>query len=116
MVQELLVPLQFPPIQRTNPDAVPAVAVSATAVLRPYVPVQVAPQVMPAGVLLTVPLPLPGRATPITRLLRSKLAVTFCAALMVTAQVPVPVQAPLQPAKVEPLTAVAVSVTLAPGV
>ena len=33
---------------------------------------------------------------------------------MVTAQVPVPVHAPLQPVKVEPVAAVAVSVTLVP--
>jgi len=41
-------------------------------------------------------------------------AVTLVAALTVTAQVPVPVQAPLQPENVEPEAAAAVRVTLVP--
>jgi len=41
-------------------------------------------------------------------------AVTFVAVFIVTAQVPVPLHPPLQPVKVEPEAAVAVSVTLAP--
>ena len=43
------------------------------------------------------------------------MAVTAWAALMVTWQVPVPVQAPLQPAKDEPAVAAAVRVTTVPG-
>jgi hypothetical protein len=43
-----------------------------------------------------------------------KAAVTFLAALMLTVQAPVPVQSPLQPAKVEPAAGVAVRVTLVP--
>ena len=41
-------------------------------------------------------------------------AVTDRAALMVTAQLPVPEQAPLQPANVEPPAGAAVSVTFVP--
>jgi hypothetical protein len=44
----------------------------------------------------------------------SKVAVTERAALMLTVQLPVPEQAPDQPAKVEPAAAAAVSVTLVP--
>ncbi len=43
------------------------------------------------------------------------MAVTEVAALTVTVQVPVPEQAPLQPAKVEPAAGVAVRVTAVPG-
>ncbi len=43
-----------------------------------------------------------------------KVAVTFFAVLSVREHAPVPVQSPLQPAKVLPLTGVAVSVTGAP--
>ena len=44
----------------------------------------------------------------------SKLAVTVAAALMVTTQVAVPVQAPDHPVNVDPAAAAAVSVTCAP--
>jgi hypothetical protein len=41
-----------------------------------------------------------------------KVAVTFLAVLIVTTQVPVPLQAPLQPEKLLPASGVAVSVTV----
>ncbi len=44
----------------------------------------------------------------------AKVAVTFCAALMVTVHAPVPEHAPLQPVKEEPEAAVAVRVTNVP--
>ncbi len=43
-----------------------------------------------------------------------KLAVTLCAEFMVIMQEPVPAHAPLQPVKVEPGSAVAVTVTVVP--
>ena len=42
------------------------------------------------------------------------MAVTAFAALMATEQLPVPVQAPLQPAKTEPKLGVDINVTFAP--
>jgi len=44
----------------------------------------------------------------------ANVAVTERAWLIVTVQVPVPVQAPLQPENADPLAAVAVSVTIVP--
>src|SRR5262245_6752243 len=73
---------------------------------------------MPAGVLVTVPVPDPDFVT--VRLyavgsVRSNVAVTVFALSTVTAQVPVPVQAPDQPLNFEPLSGVAVKVTAVPG-
>jgi hypothetical protein len=45
-----------------------------------------------------------------------KVAATFCAAPMVTAQLPVPVQPPLQPVKVLPVAGLAVRITLVPPI
>jgi hypothetical protein len=93
-----------------------AVRVSTVPVVKPAE--QVAPQVMPAGLDVTVPLPEPllvtdsvglGGAVPTL-----KVAVTDFTASMVTLQVPAPEQAPDQPAKVEPKSGVAVRVTKAP--
>ena len=47
---------------------------------------------------------------------RLNVAVTVVAALTVTAQVPVPEQAPLQPAKADPVAGVAVRVSVVPAV
>src|SRR2546425_11646210 len=47
-------------------------------------------------------------------LVMAKVAVTACAALIVTLQAPVPVQLPLQPVKVEPAAGAAVKVTAVP--
>jgi hypothetical protein len=79
-----------------------------------YVAAHVAPQLMPAGLLVTVPLPVPS--LPIDRGCcpggaSVKLAVTDRAALIVIAHALVPLHAPPHPAKMDPVAAVAVSVT-----
>ena len=74
-----------------------------------------APQEMPTGALVTVPLPVPALLTVSAKVWAVKVAATERAALMVTEQeVAVPVHAPLQPLKVEPAAGVAVSVTAMP--
>src|SRR5207244_10741635 len=66
---------------------------------------------MPAGVLVTVPLPAPALLTVSVLGCRSKLAVTVVVAVRVTVQEPVPEQPPpLQPVKVEPAAGAAVRV------
>src|SRR5574341_798218 len=71
---------------------------------------QVLPQLIPAGVLVTVPLPVPGRVT-VRVGLGAKVAVTLAGVSRVTVQGPVPLQAPLQPAKKEPAAGAAVRAT-----
>src|SRR5215510_12319022 len=53
------VPLHPPPLQPVKVEPVSGVAVSVTAVPLAYVPEHVAPQMIPDGVLMTAPLPLP---------------------------------------------------------
>ena len=73
---------------------------------------QVLPQSMPAGALVTVPVPVPVLLTFSVIGSRSMIAVTFCASFRVTVQVgAVPWQAPPQRLKAEPAAAVAVRVT-----
>ena len=75
---------------------------------------QVAPQLMPTGVLLTEPVPVPARLTESVNR-GTKVAVTEVAVLTVTVHVPVPAQeAPLHPVNTDPDVAAAVSVTLVP--
>src|SRR5580704_827326 len=68
---------------------------------------------MPAGELVTVPLPV----TLTERVwLCANVAVTASAAFIVTTQLPVPLQAPLQPLKAQPAAGVGVKVTCVPPV
>src|SRR5262249_34046450 len=69
---------------------------------------------MPVGALVTMPLPVPALVTVSAKDGKANVAVTLCAALIVTLQVPVPVQPPLQPANSEPAAGAAVNVTAAP--
>jgi phage tail protein X len=115
----VMVTLQVPvpeqaPLQPAKVDPAAAVAVKVTIVPLVKLALQVLGQVMPAGLLLTLPLPVPASVTVSANVTALNVAVTALAAVMVTLQVPVPEQAPLQPAKVDPADAVAVRVTTVP--
>src|SRR2546428_3053263 len=58
---QVLVPEQPPPVQPPKIEPAAGVAVSVTAVPLVKLAAQVAPQVIPAGALGTVPLPVPAR-------------------------------------------------------
>jgi hypothetical protein len=58
-----LAPVQPPPVHPVNDELVPAVAVSVTWVPLSKVPLQVVPQLIPAGLLLIVPPPAPAAWT-----------------------------------------------------
>jgi hypothetical protein len=64
--------------------------------------------------LVTVPAPVPASVTVNANVDTLNVAVTLSAALIVTTQLPVPVQAPLHPAKVLPLFGVSLNVTCDP--
>ena len=73
------------------------------------------PQLIPAGALVTVPVPVPAFVTVNANVFAAvNVAVTAAAAVTVTTQAPVPVHAPLHPAKVDPLAATCVNVTIVP--
>lgn len=111
-VQVLAVPVQAPD-QPVKFDPAVADAVRVTLAFRLKLAEQVAPQLIPAGELLTVPVPVPALVTVNSRT-GTKLAVTVLVTFVVTEQVvAVPVQAPDQPLNLEPDAAVAVKVTLA---
>ena len=61
--QTLFCPAHAPADQPTKLEATSGVAISVTAVPGPSLPVQSAPQLMPAGALSVSPAPLPGLAT-----------------------------------------------------
>ena len=78
---------------------------------------QLAPQLIPAGALVTVPLPAPLLLTVSAYDGRANVAVTVVAAVTVTTHVPVPLHPPpLQPVNVDPAAGAAVSVTAVPFV
>jgi len=115
VVVHVPVPLQPPPVQPVNVEPVAGVAVSVTAWLKLKSAAHVAPQLIPAGDEITVPVPLPFRVTVSVNRWSVKVAVTPTAAVIVVSQIAVPVQPPPdQPVKVEPAAGVAVSVTMDP--
>src|SRR5439155_25807949 len=109
------VPLQPPPLQPVKAEPAAGLALRVTTVPLAKLAVHVAPQVMPAGELVTVPLPVPAGVTVRVKVCTVKIAVTVVPEESVTTHVPVPEQPPpLQPVKLEPAAGVAVSVTAVP--
>ncbi len=118
LVAEFTVTLHVPVPVQAPPQPVNAIPASGAAVRITGVPAvneneHVAPQLIPAGLLVTVPVPVPNFET-VSASCGVKVAVTFSAALMVTLQAPVPVQAPLQPVNTEPAAGVAARLTTVP--
>ena len=114
-VQVKVVPVQAPPqAAKLEPPLADAVNVRLEPPLK--VAVQVAPQSIPAGLLETEPVPVPFLvmvSANVVGAIRLNVAVTDFTASIVTSQVnAVPVQAPLQPAKLEPLMIEAVNFTM----
>src|SRR5947209_2243023 len=111
---QLAVPVQPPPCQPVKTEPGAGVGVSVTRLPLVYLQ-QLVPQVLPAGLLATVPLPVPAETTVRAKICRSKVAVTVVSAVRVTVQLAVPVQPPpCQPVKTEPGAGVGVSVTRLP--
>ncbi len=112
---QVLLPEQPPPLQPLKLEPAAGAAVSVTEVPLANAEEQVAPQETPAGALVTVPLPAPALLTVSVKDCKAKVAVTEVAALIVTVQVPLPVQPPpLQPLKLEPAAGAAVKATKVP--
>jgi hypothetical protein len=113
----LIVTLQAPvpvqsPLQPANTIPLSGVGVSETSEPPAKVALQVEPQLMPAGDEVTVPVPVPALVTvSVWGVCVAKVATAVLAALMVSVQVPVPEQSPLQPLNIMPLSGVAVRVT-----
>ena len=116
VTMQVLVPGHAGSLQPTNAEPGEGVAVKVTEVPSVKVALQVTPQSMLVGALVTVPVPLPLFPTVSVYVgARLKVAVTVLAPEMATVQVPdVLEQAPLQPANREPGEGVAVKVTLVP--
>jgi hypothetical protein len=115
-VNEQVKPLPLhPPDHPAKDEFAPAVAVSVTCVPLVKLALQVGAQLIPEGVLATVPVPLPAELTVSTTGFGTllKLAVTCWLVVSVNVQVGLlPLQLPaVHPAKVEFAPAVAVSVT-----
>jgi hypothetical protein len=104
------VPKHPPPDQPVNVDPKTADAVRVTVSPLTNVSAQSKPQLMPAGVLVTEPNPVPALLT--VRLNRNRnSAATVRSSFMEITQPPVPEQPLVHPAKIEPVAAVAETVT-----
>lgn len=112
---QVFVPVQ-PPDHPAKLEPVAGVAVRVTAVPALKLAEHVVPQLMPLGLLVTVPLPVPARVTLKLGCAGAvpKVAVTVVFAVSLTVQVLVPEHDPPHPVKLEPELGVAVSVTEVP--
>jgi hypothetical protein len=109
------VPLHPAPLQPAKLKPLAGVAVSVTCVPLLKLAAQVAPQLIPEGELVTVPLLLPILETAREKVIGKKVAETLVFALTVTVQVLVPLHPPpLQPVNRQPAAGVAVKVTCVP--
>lgn len=114
---QLPVPEQPAPLQPVKVEPVLARAVSVTCVSAVKLAEHVRPQAMPAGELVTVPLPVPAGVTVSVSEtgVVAKAAVTVVAPVSTTVQeVPTEVVQPVQPVNVAPLPGAAVNVTVVP--
>lgn len=102
------------PLQPANVEPDPGVGVSVTTVPLLKFAVHVLGQEIPLGELVTVPVPVPAVETVSGKVEILNVAVTDSADVIVTTQLPVPLQAPLQPANTDPLVGTSVSVTTVP--
>ncbi len=96
-MQTELVPVQAPP-HPANDELLAAVAVRVTGVLTSKIALQVVPQLMPAGLLLMLPWPVPLIDTESAGD-GLKFAVTEAVCVNVTVHVEVPLQMPDHPPK-----------------
>lgn len=104
------------PDQALKIDPGAGVATSVTGRRTGRLALQVAPQSIAAGTVLTLPLPVPALDTVSAKFFSVKLAVQRRVADSVTVADGLdPMQSPLQPEKIEPIAGEAVSVTLVPG-
>lgn len=113
VTEQVPVPVQAP-VQPAKAEPVAGVSVKETTVPLINFALHVPGQLMPAGLLVTVPVPLPAKVT-VSGRTNLKVAVTEFDALIVTEHVPVPEQAPLQPVKTEPVAAFSLRVTTVPS-
>jgi hypothetical protein len=115
---QIPVPEHPPPLQPENVEPAAGLAERVTLVPAGKLPEQVVPQLIPAGKLVTVPLPAPALPTVKEAAVpgwMANAAVIVVGAERETEHVPMPEHPPpLQPENVEPAAGVAVRVTVVP--
>jgi len=102
------------PLQPTNVANLVGLALKLIVDPRETLRLHFVPQSTPVGLEITRPKSVAALITVSVAFCRSNRAVTFCTWLIFTRQELAPVQAPLQPAKVEPGSGIASRVTAAP--